>query len=354
MSQFVAQFVVIYYILFWIVRINGCFRRGRQPLLRGQDWFFDVHVQPGFYSGKGKKILHRFWMRMLLPFALDIPVAIAIFLSGRLELLNVLIVVLAIVIHVNHSWSVDLAERQARPFAIPEAEQPIASVALCLTPRKLSDYTNRKFEWAMAILTIAPLAWLARSYFMSPSLYSLRVLFGVPAFLLYLQVGTLLVKLLVVQWRSPLPHLQLAEHLEVREETRKYYLKLCDVNRTVITVGILFWPVRLSVSAAFADRLVGIWLATWLLVFVAGTVWVEIKRKQLVKLSLRARPAKLPDFLNQSEIAKWPVCYQPVAPMLILKGARGYSLNLANMFARLGAAYMVVGVVLFGLLRLAP
>ena len=79
-------------------------------------------------------------------------------------------------------------------------------------------------------------------------------------------------------------------------------------------------------------------------------MWIEIKRKQLVDLALRARPVKLPDLLDQSEIARWPVCYQPSVPMLLLKGARGYSLNLANRLTHLGAAYLAGWVVLFVLL----
>jgi len=49
---------------------------------------------------------------------------------------------------------------------------------------------------------------------------------------------------------------------------------------------------------------------------------------------------KLPDFMGESNITGWPVCYQPSAPQLVLKGARGYSLNLANTLAHLGAAYV--------------
>ena len=47
------QFMVIFYVFFWIVRINGCVRRGRQPLLRGPEWFFTVPVEAGFYTGAG-------------------------------------------------------------------------------------------------------------------------------------------------------------------------------------------------------------------------------------------------------------------------------------------------------------
>jgi hypothetical protein len=346
------QYVVIFYILFWVVRINGCIRRGRQPLLRGPEWFFSVPVQPDFYTGAGKKLLHRYWMRMLIPFAVDIPIAIAIFVSGRLQFLALLVVGLGALIHINHSYSVDLAERQARRFAVPEAEQPVASVVLSLKPRRLRDYANRKVEWALALANIGALAWLVRYYFAAPEHHNLRLVFGLPVFYLYTQVGLLFVKQIVVEWRTPVPQIQAAEHLEAREETRKYYLKVCDRGRAAAAAGMLFWPIAMSVSPGGLSRLLSIWFAVWIVIGVALTIWGEIKRKQLVKMALRARPVKLPDFLHQSEIARWPVCYEPSFPMLILKGAHGYSLNLANTLAHLGAAYLAGMVVLLAFLRM--
>jgi len=62
------QYAVIMYVFFWVVRI------------RGPEWLFNVHVQPGFYEGEGRKLLHRYRMRMFIPFAVDIPLAIAILL----------------------------------------------------------------------------------------------------------------------------------------------------------------------------------------------------------------------------------------------------------------------------------
>jgi hypothetical protein len=337
----VNQYLVIFYVFFWVIRINGCIRRGRQPLLRGPEWFFNVHVPPDFYTGVGREILHRYWMRMLIPFAVDIPIAISIFLSGRLPLLNLLILGLAALIHINHSFSVDLAERQARPFAVPEAEQPVAAMALSLKPRRLRDYTNRKLEWALALSSLCAFAWLVRYYFAAPEHHNLRLVFGVPVFLLYVQLGMLFVKRVVLAWRTLVPQAQAAEHMEAREETRKYYLRVCDGNRAVASAGILFWPIRISTSPAGLNHLLSIWFGVWLVMAVVVTVWVEIRRKQLVTLQLRARPMKLPDFLHQSEIARWPVCYQPSAPMLMLKGSHGYSLNLANTLTHLGAAYLI-------------
>src|SRR5262245_588699 len=268
----IEQFSVIYYILFWAIRINGCVRRGRQPLLRGPEWFFNVRVQPGFYAGAGRRILHRYWMRMFIPFAVDIPIAIAIFLSGHLLLLNGLVLALCALIHINHLFSVGLAERQARPFAIPESEAPVASIVLSLTPRRLRDYTNRKVEWALALCYLIALAWLTRYYLAAPERHNLRLVFGVPAIYLCFQLGWLFVKRIVVAWRAPAPQAQAAEHVEFREETRKYYLRVCDWNRVVVSTGILFWPIQLSVSPAGLDRLLNIWFAALLVVAVVSNL----------------------------------------------------------------------------------
>lgn len=346
----INRYVVAFYILFWLIRINGCVRRGRQPLLRGTEWFFNVHVQPDFYVGPGRKILHRYWMRMLIPFAVDIPLALAIFLSGHLLLLQWLILGLCALIHINHSFSVDLAERQAEPFASSDAEQSAISMALSLTPRRLRDYTSRRFEWALALSNIVAIAGLLRYHFGAPESHNLRLVFATPAFLLYVQLGMVFVKHVVVAWRSPVPQAQAVERQEAREEARKHYLRICDWGRAVASAGILFWLIELNASPATLKRVLSVWLAALLIVAVVGTVWVELRRRHLVAVGLRLHPAKLPDLLHQSKIAQWPVCYQPFAPMLILKGARGYSLNLANTLACFGAAYLAGLIVLLTVL----
>lgn len=171
-----------------------------------------------------------------------------------------------------------------------------------------------------------------------------------PVFLLYAELGLLFVKQLVLPWRNPIPAAQGSAHIAAREETRKDYLAVCDFYRATLAASLPFWPIQPTVSPTDRTVLVVSWLAAWLLIGVIATVWVEIQRKQLLALSLRRCPEKLPDFLHQCEIARWPVCYQPSAPMLILKGARGYSLNLANRLSHLGAAYVAGLVALLALL----
>jgi len=51
-------------------------------------------------------------------------------------------------------------------------------------------------------------------------------------------MGLLLAKLVVVAWRNPVPKVQAAEHMEAREETRKYYLRVCDWNRAAAAAAL--------------------------------------------------------------------------------------------------------------------
>src|SRR5262249_28679483 len=197
-NQTLAQQALIVYVLFWIIRINGCVRRWRQPLLRGPEGFFNVRVRHEFYSGPGRKILHRYWMRIFIPFAVDIPLAIAIFLSGRFSLLIWLILGLTALIHANHLVSVDLAERQARAFAVAEEEEPVASLMLSLKPRRLRDYSNLKLEFILALSTIVSIAWLLSYYLAAPEHHNWRFVLGRPLLLLYIQAGLLFVKYGVV------------------------------------------------------------------------------------------------------------------------------------------------------------
>jgi hypothetical protein len=291
---------------------------------------------------------------MLMPVAIEVIIAAAIFISGHLQNLVWLIAGIAVFIHVNHVFNVDAAERKARAFAVAEAEEPVPSVVLSLKSRRLRDYSNPKLELAIAMVTVGVFAWLLRYYLASTEQHNFRIVFAVPLFLLYAQLGHLFAKQIIVAWRMPVPQADAEEHLTAREERRKFYLRVCDISRLWNVAMLLFWPVLLSISTNNVAFFAGVWFGSLILVSIALSIWQEIRRKQVLALALRTRPAKLPDLLGDTPVPNWPVCYQPSAPMLVLKGARGYSLNLANTLAQMGAAYLAgLGVLMVVLFRTA-
>jgi hypothetical protein len=344
--------LLIYYLLFLAARIRGCFRRWGQPLLRGPEYFFSVPVSPDFPAGVGRKILLRYRLRMFIPFVLDIPIAIAVFIPGHLQSLVWLLLAQVALIHVNHVFSVDIAERQARRFAIAETEKPVGSLVLSLKTRRLRDYSNLKLEAAIALSSTIAIGALIRYYVAAPEHHDVRLVFGGAAVLLYTQLGFLFAKWVIVAWRTPVPQAQAEEYLAAREEARKLYLQVCDWCRINYSVPLLLCPVLLYASPGNRGRYLSILFGASLAVAVVLAIWQEIRRKQVLAVSLRARPATLPELLSPSESLRWPLCYQPTAPMLVLKGARGYSLNLANTMAQFGAAYLAGFVALVAVLRM--
>lgn len=335
-----VQFIFIYYGLFTLARIRGMVRRWRQPLVRGPEYFLNVRVRPDFYSGEGRKILHRYWIRLFVPWALEIPCLVAIFRFGHYyEYLTALMIAIGILIHLNHLFSVDLAERQARKLAVPEAEEPVASVLLSLRPRRLSDYTNYRVEQFIAFATAAVFAWSIWYYMRAPAGTSFGFVFGMPILFTYSQVGFLFVKSGIVAWRSPIPQLHAEEHLAAREGARKLHLKVIDCARIVYAGQMLFWPALVTATPENRMRRFGWFSVGIIIIAIVLGVWHERCRHSVLKKNIRAVPVRMPN-LAGPEFSGWFFCYQPAVPMLLIRGTHGYCLNFANRLTQLGVAYV--------------
>lgn len=338
--------IVLTYVFFWVVRIQGWLRRNRQPLLRGPGFFFDVPVEAGFYEGPGRQLLRDYKLRMLIPFAVDLPCAIAIFTTGHLQWLVWLVLALTALIHINHLYSVDLAERQARRFSKHEEQAPVSAIALSLEPRRLRDYSRPGFEWTIGLLAVVALAVMAYGWPLRPGHPGWGHLFASAWFFVYLQLGFLYVKQLIVSWRSPVPRPHAEQYMALRAQTRAYYLRMCDWNRLALGCSFLLGAVMLLTSPGHSQLIEKIWIGVVVLVGIVGTVLVEIKRKRLASMTASLPPARLPNLLEGQVTVRWPICWDPCAPTPVLKGARGYSINFANTLAKVGVAYVAGFMVL--------
>ena len=108
------------------------------------------------------------------------------------DLIREEILALVPAIHVNHLYNVSIAERQAWQFARVEQSQAVmtSTVGLSLTPRRLRNYTNWPLEWVLGLATAGAVLALIHAYRTSPQEHSLRLVFWVPGFYLYFQLGS--------------------------------------------------------------------------------------------------------------------------------------------------------------------
>ncbi len=351
LQRFLSGYMIICYVLFLGSRLRGVARRGKQPLLRGPAWFLDLPVQPGFYEGPGRAILRAYRRRVWAPFLLDIPVLLFVAFTRHYMLLGWLVVALVPLIHINHLMNVARSRLRARPFALEQDSQPVASLGLSLTPRRLRDHSNAALEWLMAIALTLAFVVLLHVYKSQPGEYPFWRIFWVPAFYAYLQFGLLLVKQVIVGWRAPIAMQQTAEYLQAQEVLRSYYLRTCDWGRAFLTASICFWPFILSLPKARVVPVTGVWLLLLLVTTIVSTLWLEVLRKRTLVASLRVQPMRLPDLMAGENVVTGLFCYRPPVPTLLLKGQRGYSLNLANPVSYVSAIYLTGMVALVSAAR---
>jgi hypothetical protein len=232
----------------------------------------------------------------------------------------------------------EMAENAARRFQIPGTDKPVSSVTLSLAPRTLRGYTTPWMEATVAISLLAWLAWLSYASTASPDWRPLRQLWIITAFALYVQFGLVLLKIGLVRARAVAPAENAEAYLLWRESLRRLSTALCDYMRLGLTFLLL--PVAL---AFLIDRDKGHTIAPLTFVFALVVApfmaWFEWRRRQQ---HLRvARETKPTGFLVRPDAANLGVvCFRPALPALLLKGPRGYALNLASVSAMTAGLYL--------------
>jgi len=328
--------------LFWVtIRLYSFGRRWKLPAYRGDDWFFNLHVGPGFYHGAGRGILRRHRLWLCVPFAVELAALAAILRFGELRQLIYLMLGMMVLVIGGHAFALRAAQREARPFAIGGESAPAAAVVLSLKPRQLADYTNRRLDIVLGLVTMVCLAWLARRYASAGGELSLGDVFGMPFLLIYLQVGMALIKRALVAWRTPAPREGAEEYLAWRDYVRRFLLTRCDAFRVLWTVCLVGWAVRQSAAEPWEESPTRTILAIALAACLAGfTVWMIQATHTFLAQARRARPVKLAQLESGEGHSGRVVWYRSGNPIMLVRGVRGYALNLASARTQVGAAYL--------------
>ena len=237
-STFIALFVTDLLLL-------ACFMY--MPVMRGEDAFFGVRVDPETYRGEGRRVLRRYWFWLAMTFLQVEAVGLAVsYFEGRPELASVaprlLLLPLAALLYV-------IFYRQVKPLEHVEERQRFAS---SLRTRRLKDYTSLGLEVLLVLLTVAPAVLLVYYYPQLPeripvhwnwkgepdgwarkSYYSV---FSVAATLAYMQGLLLIIKhgLLGVKMTLPAEHTE--EYLRLKEEALGSTVRFIDWMRLLVCV----------------------------------------------------------------------------------------------------------------------
>jgi hypothetical protein len=313
--------------------------RWKAPFLSGPGWFFSVQVAADFLACSGRGILAMYRLRLFLPWAVEIPICVALLVTGNKFAVLPLVMVLTLLTRLNYYWDRKVAEDQARRFEVEGSSRPVVTVALSLRPRTLRAYTNPWIEAPIVLAVCGSVAWLVYRYAVLGDWHPLRGLLALTLISIYLQIGMLLMKRGFVRARSVAPADNAEQYLAWRESLRRLSTTICDYSRLLLACLPLVADLA-SVTDRWQGSAAQIGTMIFVVVLSAAVLWYEWRNRQRhLKVARATKPAEFLVAPDTEEAAKL-VCFMPSLPMLLLKGPKGYALNLASAAAKTGGLYV--------------
>jgi hypothetical protein len=265
---------------------------------------------------------------------IDAPVVLWLAATGRYPaLVGVQFIALVLAQVANNLTLAHFANRSATP-AVSAAK----AVQLSMTPRRLRDHTNPLVELSIAAVLLASLVLVARAHAFSAGPWLawdaprwLRSIDSVSAWVLYLQLGLLLLKLVFVRWRMPLPLRRTDDFRRWRTAWLSYHLRLFDALRVLLALAMLSLIVWLTRSPQSTTILALAWLAI-LAVFAA---YVTHNQRSLNAVANQLRPADLvkefpPRTIPEGRFLAGVFYINRQNPGVLVPSGRGIALNVSH------------------------
>lgn len=326
------NFSLLIYFLIVAVRATSFRRRWDMPLLYGSRYFYRVHVSKGFYDGVGRTLLRRYRAMLVWPLLAELVVFLVLIVRKNYDGLTSLCLAALIAMVLNQRLALAILSRVAKKFEEPEIDPSPAAVSFSLSPRRLGDYTNPIFEIILASVITLTLIFLAQ----------MRAPMGPPLVLLYLQIGFLLIKKAIVDWRAVAPLENSEVYLEVRERRRKLLLFACDFYRGAAG----FVMIKQAVVHVTTDER---WRWALQYLYLAGSIacvcFAVVKTNELYRMYRMMKPARDKRRLTPPDpngfVAGGLLYFDPDNPAMFVQGPRSVTFNAANRRLLLAATYLV-------------
>jgi hypothetical protein len=330
-------------LLSWAVRLSRIHALWSLPLKNGDGWFLAQRVGPGFYDGIGAGLLRGYRAALFLPLALDVPIVAWIATSGGYALLIceqwIALIAAAIL------YNVILAHFSARATALLHPDEPrtVTSVQLSMEPRRLRDHVDRRVEIALAACLVISMGLLGRDFAMATTglghghaARTLRLGALVTAWVLYLQIGLLLLKVVFVRWRMALPVRRTEDFRRWRTAWLSHHLRFFDSVRLVF--GLLLVSVMIGVTFETARSRVGmvLGLTAWAVVILAFVLFEKREARRLAAVEREIRPIELVDEFPRPPIpegrflAGGLLYFNRDNPHALVRSGQGIALNLGH------------------------
>jgi len=335
----------------------------RLPLKHGKDFFLAQPVQPGFYQEAGAPLLGRYHILVFLPLVLDAPLALWLAATQRYffalveQWIALMLTIVAYNIMVLH-FSV-----RAGNIAEKKEAHPATLLQLSMEPRRLREHSDPIVEVAVAGATLLALALLAGGYLLAiagkdghAGAHLVQEGVVVLTWILYMQVGLLLLKLACVRWRMPLPVHRTDDFRRWRAACLRWNLKMLDSIRMLMALA-LPWGVitRMAYPKGWTPGAAVIAVCVWAPLTVVSMVHISREGRRLKEVEREVKPVELvkefprPPVPDGLFLAGGLLYFNRDNPQTIVRSVRGIAINLARPSPYVWAGYFI-GLSLISLL----
>jgi hypothetical protein len=326
--------------LIWAIRALKIRGLWKHPLRNGEEFFLAQRVGPNFYREAGAALLRRYRLSLFLPLALDAPVIVWLVASGRYLLLVMeqwIAMIASVVV-----YNLILIHFSARASVQPGAddERLATTVHLSMAPRRLRDHTHLGVELVIAACVSVSLAMLIRAQVMAGADRHLQhgVAGGLvlTVWLLYLQLGLLLLKTVFVRWRIPLPVRRTEDFRRWRSAWLTYHLRLFDALRLIFALVLPTAMTKLLLPHPFPRPAWVALVAFWVLAVLIMILYLVREQRRLTVVEREIKPVELVKEFPPSPIAEGRflaggmLYFNRDNPRVLVRSAQGVALNLGH------------------------
>jgi hypothetical protein len=321
-------------------RLLSLRRFWRLPFQQGAGWCFTTQVEPGFAGGAGAGFLRRYRLWLLAPFVLDVGLIPLLLLSGRAAYLFHVQTGVLVLTAVYYNLVFYQFAYQAKDFAVPSTEPPVTAAQLVMAPRRWRDHTNWLVETALLVGLLLAITLFGRR---SSEWQEQPLAFWSLIWVLYLQAGLFLLKLVFIHWRIKLPLRRTEEFRRWRAAWLTYHLRVIDAVRLVLATLLLVLAVRQAFGASWQMDGMGLGV---LAVFVLFIVYCSRESRRVQAVQREVQPMTLASEFPPTPIAEGRffagglLYFNSDNPLALVRSPQGLAFNLANPATCLWIAYL--------------
>ena len=334
--------------MMFAVRLNVLRRLWRLPLKNGEGFFLAQRVEAGFYQGAGVALMRRFRMSLVVPVLLDAPLAlwfiatqryVFLFFQEFIAVIATFVVYNVIVVHFTY---------RAMALTAPDENLP-ATMQISMEPRRLRDHTNGVVEAVVAgsiMLSIAALAWNAFGTAAGQH-HDIRGGVVLTIWVIYLQLGLLLLKGVFVRWRMPLPARRTEDFRRWRSAWLSYHLKLFDAIRVLTALVLVFTGTLKFYLRGWTRPAIIIIASVWVVIMAGYCYYVAREGRRVKAVEREIKPIELVREFPRRPVpegrfmAGGLLYFNRDNPGVLVRSAQGIAINLARPTAYLWPAYFI-------------